>query len=206
MGKRKHLDAIELLLARSPVVDFRTIDRIVKSSQKRSCSGGQYTKLLVSNLLGEGKIKRLTKGYYTTYDDISLAVFCFKPSYLGLQSALSIHNLWEQETTPIIITSKKVRTGIREVMGGNVQIRRTECEKIFGYDLIKDGDFYLPYSDIEKTVIDMAAFNQHISQEVLRGIKKKINTQTLRSYLKKYPERIKNKVLNLIDEADRPIR
>src|SRR3989338_9229511 len=113
MGQKKHLGKIEGLFMKIPVVDAASISRIVGSRKK----AGQYYKQLIRNLVIKGKVKRLSKGFYTMHNEISLAVFCFKPAYLGLQDALSIHDFWEQETIPVIITSRKVRSGIRKLSG-----------------------------------------------------------------------------------------
>ena len=79
---------------------------------------------MIRNLLLKGKIRKLAKGWYTQGNDSSLAVFCFQPAYFGMQDALSFHKIWEQETIPIIITTKRVKQGIRKIMGGNVLVRR----------------------------------------------------------------------------------
>src|SRR3989338_2148832 len=147
MGKLKH-KGIRELFDKSPVVDFASVNRAVKG----------YSKQLIRNLVLQGKAKKLAKGCYTKYDEPSLAVFCFKPAYLGLQDAMSHHELWEQETIPVIITARKVRSGIRQVMGGNVLVRRVFPEYLFGYEPVKEGEFFLPYSDVEKTLIDMVYF------------------------------------------------
>ena len=191
MGKQKYLNKIKELFKKSPVVNYRSIELIVKNKKNIK----QYTKQLIRNLILKGRIKKLAKGYYTRHNDNSLSVFYFKPSYLGLQDSLSFHNLWEQETIPIIITSRKVRPGIRKIINSNVLVRRLTKKYIFGFDYNKQGDFYLPYSDLEKTFIDMIYFKEKISKEVLSNIKKKINKNKLNSYLKFYPKRFKKLVL-----------
>ncbi len=190
MGKQIHLKKIERLFERSPVVDFKSIERIIGKNN--------YAKLLISNLLKKNKVKKVGKGFYTKYDESSLPVFAFKPAYLGLQTALSFYGLWEQETIPVILTTKKVRRGIREFLGTNVLIRNINKKYFFGFELLKEGSFYFPYSDIEKTFIDMVVFNQSIDKQLLREIKKKINFKRLETYLKRYPEKIRVKVKKLI--------
>lgn len=187
MGTHKHIDKIMELFNKSIVVDFRSLERIIGKSQ--------YTKLLISNLIRQGKIKRLTKGYYTIHNDISIAVFCFKPAYLGLQSALSIHGLWEQETIPIILTTTKTRIGIREVLNNNIYIRRLDKNHFFGYSQIREGSYYIPYSDIEKTFIDMIIFKQKIAPEILKEIRKKIDKKILIKYLKYYSEKARKEII-----------
>ncbi len=117
---------------------------------------------------------------------------------MGLQSALSFYNLWEQETIPVILTTKKVRRGIRKILGTNVLIRNLNKKYFFGFGLLKEGSFYFPYSDIEKTFIDLVVFNQPIDKQLLKEIKKKMNFKKLEAYLKRYPEKLRIRVKKLI--------
>lgn len=197
MGKEKYQKKIEELFKRSPVVSFNSIERIVKNQKNIK----QYSKQLVRNLLLKGKIKPLAKGYYTLYDEPSLNIFCFEPAYLGLQDALSTHNLWEQETIPIIITSKKIRPGLRKTKLGNILIKRIDKKYLFGIEYKQIGDFYLPYSDIEKTFIDLIYFNKSIDKGILGNLKKVIDLKKLKSYLQKYSKRFKEKVLKSLEES-----
>lgn len=192
MGKQIHLEKIERLFDKSPVVDFKSIERIIGVSKKSS-----YAKLLIYNLIKSGRIKKIGKGVYTKHSESSLAVFAFKPSYLGLQSALSFYGIWEQETIPIILTTKKVRVGLRSVMNSNILLRNIDKKHFFGFELQKENGFYLPYSDLEKTLIDMVVFNQKISKEVIFEIRKKINRDRLNEYLKRYGKNIRNRVLEI---------
>ncbi len=189
MGKQIHLRKVEGLFDISPVVDFKSVERIVGAKKGKS----NYAKLLISNLIKNGKIRKIGKGFYTRHDDNSLAVFAFKPAYLGLQSALSFYGLWEQETIPIILTTKKVRRGIRVILRANVLVRNIDKRYFFGFDLVKDGRFYLPYSDLEKTFIDMVVFNIDISKDVLGKIRKMIDKRKLMDYLKRYPKNIRKR-------------
>ncbi len=193
MGKQKYQQEIKELFSKSAVVSYNSIQRIVNHKRKVR----QYVKQLVRNLILKKKISRLAKGYYTTHDDASLTVFCFQPAYLGLQDALSYHNLWEQETIPIIITTRKVRTGIRKVLGSNVLIRHLDKKYYFGIEYSTDNSIVLPYSDVEKTFIDLVHFKQKISPEVLKEFKKRINQKKLKQYLQHYPKKVKKKVLAL---------
>ncbi len=195
MGKKKHKDRIEELFDKSPVVSFRSIENIIKD--KRNIR--QYTKQFIKNQVSAGKIKRLVKGYYTKHDNIALSVFCFKPAYFGLQDSISHNNLWEQEAIPIIITTRKVRQGIRKIFGLNVLIRRIDKKYFFGFEYKKDGDFYFPYSDIEKTLIDMVYFRQRMDKETIKNIKERINAKKIRGYLKHYPKKFKKAVLKYVN-------
>lgn len=191
MGKDKYRKDIGQLFKKSHVVSYSSIERLIKDKNKNV---KQYTRQLIHNLLQKGKIKRLTKGYYTAYNEHSLAVYCFKPAYLGLQDALSFHNLWEQETVPVIITTRKIRQGIRQVLGANVLIKRIDKKYFFGFDYHQQGEFYFPYSDIEKTFIDMIYFREHIDKNLIKALKSKINRKKISNYLKLYPFGIKKKI------------
>lgn len=187
MGKEKYLGKIISLFNKSPVVSAGSISRIIRDRKNVK----QYPKQLIRNLVLKDKIRILTKGYYTLYEEPSLAVFCFRPAYLGLQDALSYHGLWEQETIPIMITSKKVRQGIRKILGMNVLVRRIDKKYLFGFEYEKYGGFYLPVSDIEKTFIDMVYFKQHLDSETIKEFKKRSSKNKLKEYLKNYPLRFR---------------
>jgi len=195
MAKQKYLERIKELFEKSVVVTFSDIDKIINNKKKRNTD---YAKQLLNRLVAKEKIKKLTKGFYTSHDESSLSVLCFKPAYLGLQSALSFHGLWEQETNPVIITSNSVRQGIRECLGANIIVRRADKKYLFGYEYSEDAGYYLPYSDIEKTLIDFIVFREKISPEVLAEFKKRINKKKLEKYLKVYPKVMKIKVNNAL--------
>lgn len=194
MGKEKYLLDIMKLFEKSAVVEFTSINRIVRHKKRVK----QYAKQIVRNLIKQGKIQRIGKGIYTSLDESSLAVFSFSSAYLGLQDALSFHNLWEQETVPVIITSNNVRKGIRKIMNSNVLVRRINKKYLFGYEYYKypleNREIYIPYSDIEKTFIDMVYFKQPLDEEVIENFREKINKKKLKEYLKKYPLKIRERV------------
>lgn len=194
MGKQKYIKDIYKFFEISPVVNYKSIEMLIR--EKKNIK--QYPKQFIRNQIEKGKIKKLVRGFYTIHDNINLSVFCFEPSYLGLQDALSYHNLWEQESILVIITSRKVRQGIRKILGLNVMVRRINKKYFFGFEYMKDGDFYFPYSDIEKTFIDLIYYKQYIDKKTLIEFKKKIDNRKLKNYLKKYPKLIKKRVENVL--------
>ena len=193
MGKIKYIDKIRKFFKESPIVSIASLKKFIRKKDN------SYIYLIINNLLKKGEIKRITKGYYTIHEDPSLVVFCFKPAYLGLQDALSAHNLWEQETNPVMITSRKVRRGVRKVFSQNIVLKNIDSKYFFGFNYEKQGDFYFPYSDIEKTFIDMVYFKQYLDKETKTNIIKKLNRKKLNSYLKTYPNRFRKRVLNLLN-------
>lgn len=192
MGKEKYLKDVEALFSKSPVVRYSSIEKVVTNKKKVK----EYVKRLIHYLTVSGRIKRLTKGCYTALDDVSLAVFCFKPAYFGLQDALSHHNLWEQEAIPIIITLMKVRPGVRTVLGKNVVVRRILRRYFFGIDYSRQEKAAIPYSDVEKTFIDMVYFREKMSSELLAAFKKRLDRKKLNAYLKAYPKRLRQRIMS----------
>jgi predicted transcriptional regulator of viral defense system len=189
MGKIIHINKIREFIKSVPVFRVRDIELLVGNRN--------YAHLILHKLTKRGEIKRVIKGWYSLYDDPIVSVFCFKPAYVGLQEALSLHNLWEQETNVVIITTKKVRVGIREILGNNVILRTIEPKYFFGFDSIRYENFFVPVSDIEKTLIDFVYFKESLARETLREIIKRIDKQKLIEYLKKYPSKFKQKVRKL---------
>ncbi len=190
MGRVIYLKKVEEFFGKTPVVSTRDVKKFVEKKN--------YSYLLLHNLIRTGKVKRVMKGFYSVYDDPIVAVFCFRPAYIGLQEALSFHGLWDQETATVIVTAKKVRCGIRKIFGTNVFVRRIKPEYLFGFELIDYGKFFIPISDVEKTLIDLFYFDEPIDKEVLRRIKEEIDKKRLSSYLARYPKRIKKRVRSFL--------
>src|SRR3989344_1022643 len=186
MGSIKYKQDVERLFDKSAIVSNASISRIIGKKKNKD-----YTKRMINYLIKKNVIKRITKGYYTNKEDNLISVLCFQPAYLGLQDALSFHNLWEQETIPVIITSKNIRIGIRKILGKNVMLRRINKRYFFGYDYHQYGNIALPYSNIEKTFIDLVYFKENIDKEVLKNIKRKLNRKKLNNYLKMYQMRFR---------------
>jgi predicted transcriptional regulator of viral defense system len=190
MGKIKYLNKILEFLEKTPVIRVKDVEMIVKNKD--------YSNLLIHNLVKKGKIKRVSKGWYTPYEDPVVAVFCYKPAYIGLQEALSLHGIWEQETNVVIVTTKKVRTGTRKILESNVIFHRINQKYFFGIELIKYENFFIPVSDLEKTFIDFFYFKEVPSKEVLNEIKKKINRKKVINYLKHYPPKFRKRLQEVI--------
>ncbi len=187
----KVIDKVREYLKRTPVASIGSISRIVGSKS--------YAYLLLNHLVRKGEVFRVTRGYYSIQADPTLLVLCIKPSYLGLEDALSFHNLWEQETIPVIITPMKVRQGGRKVFGHNVLIRRILPKYFFGWDWMKYGNFLVPVSDVEKTLIDLIYFGKKIEKKLARRFKKKVDKEKLASYLRKYPKTVIRKVDEILE-------
>ena len=170
--------------------------RILLKEQKIS---NEYLKKLIFNLLKKKEITLITRGKYTFAKDIMVSGFAYAPFYYGLEEALSLRNLWEQETNPVILTTKKIRPGIRKSFdSGNIVIHRISRKYFFGFDYIKYYDISIPVSDIEKTLIDFVYYNNYLPKDVIVEIKHKIDKSKLKEYLNHYPLVIKGKVLALL--------
>ena len=169
------------------------IDEVKTFIRRRKASEG-YHKLLIQNLLKSGRIYKITRGAYTFYDEVQYVGFAFPPFYYGLEDALSLRGLWEQETNPVIITPRKVRNGIRQFDSRNYLVRRIKRDMFFGYTLLKYEQFYIPVSDIEKTLIDLVYFDIRIPDEIISTMIKKMNRETFNSYLTELPQYLSNRI------------
>ncbi len=188
MGAVKHKDIIRNFFRRTPVADISSLKRRINVKSN-------YVSLMLNQMVKKKEVYRLTRGFYSLHNDPTLAVFCFKPAYLGLQEALSIHNLWEQETNTIVLTTKTVREGIRNIAGNKVILKRLPKKLFFGVEYRQYGDFYLPVSDIEKTLLDLIYFQQPIDKELLQKFKENINLKKLKQYLSYYDQKTKDKMI-----------
>lgn len=185
----KYIDKIREYLQKTPVASTGSISALVPDRD--------YAYVVVNHLLKRGEIQRITKGYYTVHEEPSLLVYCLKPAYIGLQDAMSFHGLWEQETNPVIITTRKVRPGVREVLGQNAWVRRISPKYFFGYDYLASGDFLLPVSDVEKTLIDLVYFRE-MRKDTAELFRKRVDREKLEKYLKKYDDDFRKKVIETL--------
>ena len=63
---------------------------------------------------------------------------------------------------------------------------------------MKYGEFFVPVSDVEKTLIDLVYFNEIPSEDVLNEAKHMIDKNKLKEYLTIYPSKIKDKIRRVI--------
>jgi len=77
-------------------------------------------------------------------------------------------------------------------------VHRIKPKYLFGFELIKYGKFYVPVSDVEKTLIDFIYFKEFLDKRVLKEIKGKVDKKKINKYLKTYPEIIRKNVVKLI--------
>jgi hypothetical protein len=80
-----------------------------------------------------------------------------------------------------------------------VHIHRISTKHFFGFSPLQDGQFYLPYSDVEKTIIDMVAFRQALDTDMITKIKKRMDKDKLKTYLRAYSPEIKNRVTDFLE-------
>jgi predicted transcriptional regulator of viral defense system len=188
----KYIDFVRQTFNNRGFPVFTIRDLKIGLSERRISAGYLYT--LVHELLRKKEITRITRGIYTFHNDVFVVGFAFEPFYYGLECALSMRGLSTQGTNPIVITTRNVRAGVRTFNGRNYRIQKINGNLLFGYELLKYGEFWVPVSDVEKTVIDLVYFGYGIRDELLNDIHKHINMKKLNEYLKKYDTRFKKKV------------
>ncbi len=159
-----------------------------------------YSYVFVHNLLKSGRMKQINRGVYTFKEEIEIVGFAYSPFYYGLQEALSLRNLWEQETNPVVLTPKKIRNGRKTFLDRNYIVRRINRRMFFGFEMIRYYDFWIPVSDVEKTLIDLVYFREPISKEVLEEIKNGMRPNVLKEYLGKCPKYISKRVMRLLEK------
>ena len=175
--------------------------RDAKTFLKQKGISQAYLHLLIHSLLKNGKLKRVNRGVYTFRNELEVAGFAFSPFYYGLHEALSLHNLWGQETNPVIITPRKVRQGVREVMQANIVVRRIDRKMFFGFEMIKHCSLWLPVSTPEKTLIDFVYFREKLPETALQEITSTLGEDILQQYLKKCPVWVKKRVKAAVDQT-----
>lgn len=156
-----------------------------------------YSRKMISLMLKRGELYRITKGHYTLERNLTIAGYAFKPFYYGLGYVLTHYGLSEQGYNLEIITTKKVREGVRVIFGLNVVVFRIPQGLFFGYRDVPDETFHYYMSDIEKTLLDLIYFDQVVEDYVYKNIFREINRDRIANYLGHYDKSISEKYREL---------
>lgn len=182
MPRIKYAGLIERL-RRSDLFTFRLLEGEV---------GRGYAKILVHNLRRRGEIVELLKGVYSFRKSPYMMVKAMPMSYIGLGTAAFLHGMWEQVPNIVVLSplvSRTVKGGERDVAGMKVILRRISDEMFFGYELLylEEIDGWIRVSDPEKTIIDMAYFEDPLLREVLENAE--VDGTRLNEYLRLMEQR-----------------
>ena len=179
MGRKVHIDGVRRFIRGTPAFRARDVELQVGDRG--------YALLLLHNLEKGGEVHRVTRGWYSASEDPTVCVFPFAPAYLGLQEALSVRGLWDQESNVVVVTSGMAKPGTRTLLGSRVVVHRIAPRYFFGFDHLPYDGYSVPVSDAEKTLIDLVYYDELPGQDVLEGIWSKADKQVLRRYLSRYP-------------------
>ena len=169
---------------------------------EKSGATKQYVYTTIHNLLKSEEIKKITRGIYTFHEDVTVVGFAFSPFYYGLQDALSWRNIWEQEVNPIVVTPRKMRTGVRSFLGRNYLVRHIEKAMFFGIDSLKQGNSWIPVSDPEKTLIDFVYYKEPIPEPVLDELLSTIKIDILNEHLEHVSRSVANRVREILKKVN----
>jgi predicted transcriptional regulator of viral defense system len=162
---------------------------------------------LISYMKSKGTIHTIRKGAYTLSNNVMVSGFAYSPFYYGLLSALTIRELWTQNSRPDIMTVKKVRNSRLYAFGGKEDIifaHHIPMRYFFGYDIVDYGKLKVPVSDPEKTLIDLFYYKVRLAIQNYSGLLRAVNRKKLREYLKAYDERTAKRVLDFVKEYKAP--
>jgi predicted transcriptional regulator of viral defense system len=162
-----------------PIIRFNEIARRVKSKE--------YAKLLVYRLIKSGRLARITKGLYSTSDDIfSIASNIYFPSYVSGISASYRYGLTEAiPITVSTVTTKKHKTIEYE----NYRIEFVKSNEVWGYHKEGSNNEIIFIADLEKLFIDAFLYPGQLGNfEEIKNVfenAKNIDVEKLKAYLKK---------------------
>jgi hypothetical protein len=188
---------------------FRTYPAFTYREAKIYLDGiGENTKNLartISYLKKNGRIASLGKGVYTYNKDSPVIGFGYSPFYYGLLYAMSIREFWTQDSRPELVTIRPVRRTRLKTPDESVVIfaHHISADRFFGFDFIKYGDFIVPVSDAEKTLIDLFYFRVRLPLQEYGKVLKSVNVTKLRKYISKYDTKTGSAVLKFVKKYKR---
>ena len=155
----------------------------------------------IAYMKSSGKLYTIRKGAYAFRKDSMVAGFAYSPFYYGLLSALTIRELWTQNSRPDIITIRKVRVSSIHIFGDMREtafVHHVPAKYFFGFDIVKYGTLMVPVSDPEKTLIDLFYYMVRLPIKDYGELLKKISRKKIRKYLERYDKHTATVVLNFI--------
>lgn len=188
---------------------FRTYPAFTYREAKIYLDGiGVNTKNLariISYLKKTGKIGSLGKGVYTYNKDSPVIGFGYSPFYYGLLYAMSIREFWTQDSRPELVTIRQVRRTQLKTPDEKVVFftHHISADRFFGFDFIKYGEFTVPVSDAEKTLIDLFYFRVRLPLQEYSRVLKSVNVTKLRKYISKYDTKTGTAVLKFVNKYKR---
>jgi hypothetical protein len=180
-----------------PVFTHRDIKLYFKNKKLKTTN---LTRI-IAYMKRSGKLYAIKKGAYTFKNDSMVVGFAYSPFYYGLLSALTIRELWTQNSRPDIITIKNVRVSSRYIFGDmkeTIFVHHIPAKYFFGFDIVKYGTLEVPVSDPEKTLIDLFYYKVKLPLQDYNELLKRINKKKLRKYLERYDKHTTIVVLNFI--------
>jgi len=157
--------------SKTPVFDLGDVNQIIPNKL--------YAKKVISNLVKEGKIKKIRKGLYTFHNDAFLiATFLAKPSYISSVSALSYYRKITQIPKEVFcFTSKPTR---KYFFVEKINFYNTKF--FFGFESKKYLNFEIPIATPEKALIDSIG---KVPVSIIGEGFENLNLDRMISYLKK---------------------
>ncbi len=148
--------------------------------------GKNYAKLFVHNMIKNGRMIRLKKGWYSFKKSPLLLLKLLVEGYVGLGSAALIHNVWDKAVNLTILTplaGKEIKEGEREIGEQKVIIKKISKKMYFGYQFKEVENLNVRVSDPEKTLIDMIYFNYPFLDEIKDNLLEICEIRKLRNYI-----------------------
>jgi len=183
--------------ANYPVFTYRDVKLYIEGNRRSV----KNLPRLISYMKSTGVISSIRKGAYTFNKDIMVAGFAYSPFYYGLLSALTIRELWTQNSKPEIMTLRKVRNSksyVFEEKNNIVFLHHVPVKYFFGFDTVNYGKLKVPVSNPEKTLIDLFHYKVKLPIQNYSGLLRAVNKKRLDEYLKMYNKRIAETVLNFV--------
>ena len=162
---------------------------------------------ILSYMKSNGSLYTLKKGVYTFKKNDMVSGFAYAPFYYGLLSALTLRELWTQNSRPEIITIKKVRSNRTPIFDDPkdvIFVHHVPIRYFFGFDIIKYGALKLPVSDPEKTLIDLFYYKVKLPLQNYDGLLRSIEIKKVHKYLKEYDRHTSRSVHNFVKKYKLP--
>lgn len=163
-------------------------------------ASGEYSRLLLHNLVVGRRLTRIKKGFYTFSWNEAVTGFAFRPFYYGMEYALSIRKIWTQQTNPVIITTSKANAGVRDVMNTRAVVRRINPNAFFGFEYLNYSGLFVPVSTPEKILLDFIYYELDVDDGTCRSLARASNSGILNEFASRLGKRYLSQATEFLNE------
>lgn len=165
--------------------------------RKRHRLSKKTLQVTLSRMAKSARLYRVSKGVFSFTKSAEVAGFAYAPFYYGGLSALMIRDLIDDQVRMEVMTTRAVRRNSSTAFGEiEILLHHLSREHYFGFDEVVYGNYAVPVSNPEKTLIDLFHYKIRLPLQEYGRLLRAVDAKKLDRYLRAYGSRTSTAVLS----------